>query len=86
MTRLDALSDEIAAAEQSLLQRRLLVRLRTRMLAARARRRLASPVALLAAAAAGFTLASSRGRSAIAKGFAALQFALAALSAIAAAK
>ncbi len=84
--RLDELNAEIAAAEQRLLERRLLVRLRGKLLAAHARRRLASPVALMAFAGAGFVLASRRGRSGIGRVFAALQLGLAALSALAAAK
>ncbi len=82
----DTLGAEIAAAEQRLLERRLLVKLRGKLLAAHARRRLASPVALLAAVGAGFVLASRRGRSGIGKIFGVLQLGLAALSALAAAK
>jgi hypothetical protein len=86
MKRLDSLGAEIATAEHLVLERRILLRLRSRALAAHARRRLASPVALMAAAGAGFLLASRRGRSGIGKIFAALQLGLAALSAFAAAK
>ena len=86
MKRLDSLGAQIAAAEHQVLERRILVRLRAKALAAHARRRLASPVAILAAAGAGFLLASRRGRSGLGKIFGALQLMLAALSAFAAAK
>jgi hypothetical protein len=84
--RLDDLNREIAAAEEMLERRKLLVSLRTKLVAAQARRRLASPMALAAAAAAGFVLATKNGRSGLGKVFGALQLGLAALSAIAATK
>jgi hypothetical protein len=86
MSRLGDLSREIASAEEMLQQRRLLVSLRTRLVATQARRRLASPVALLAAAGAGFVLGSRKGRSGVVRLFGVLQLGLAALSAAAAAK
>ena len=86
MSRLEQLNAEIQEAELRLLERRLMIDLRKRVLAAQARRRLASPVALAAAAGAGFVLASRKGRSILGRIFAASQLVLAALSAFAAAK
>jgi hypothetical protein len=86
MNRLASLSAAVADAEQRLLERRRVVKRQARELAAHARRRLASPVALLAALGAGFLLASRTGRSGIGKAFAVLQLTLAALSALAAAR
>jgi hypothetical protein len=62
------------------------VSLRKKLVAAQARRRLASPVALAAAAGAGFMLATKKGRSGLGRIFGALQLGLAALSALAASK
>jgi hypothetical protein len=62
------------------------VKRRAAGLAAHARRRLASPVALLAAAGIGYVLASKTARSRLGKAFYVLQFALATLSAVKAAE
>jgi hypothetical protein len=80
------LSDGVADAERRLLDRRRSVKRQAVALAGHARRRLASPVALLAAAGIGYTLATKTGRSRIGKVFSMLQLALAALSAIKAAE
>lgn len=76
----------VADAEARLLERRHAARRRATLLAAHARRRLASPVALLAALGAGFALGSRSGRRSFARIFTAMQFALAALSAVKAAE
>ena len=76
------LSAEIAAAESRVLERRLALRSRGTSIALTARRRLASPVALLSAAGAGWILGSRTGRRGLLKLFSALQLALGALSAI----
>jgi lipopolysaccharide export LptBFGC system permease protein LptF len=76
----------VADAEARLLERRHAARRRAALLAAHARRRLASPVALLAALGAGFALGSRSGRRGFARLFTALQFVLAALSAVKAAE
>ena len=76
------LSAEIAAAELRLLERRRLLRARGTAVALTARRRLASPVALLSAAGAGWVLGSKTGRRGLLKAFSVLQLALGALSAI----
>jgi hypothetical protein len=75
------LSAQVAAAEQRVRQRRLKLRLRGTALALRARRRLASPVGLLAATGAGLVLGSRGGRRSLLKLFSLLQLALAAFSA-----
>jgi hypothetical protein len=76
----------VADAERRLLERRRSVKCQAALLAALARRRLASPVALLAAAGIGYVLASNTARSRLGKAFSVLQLALAALSAIKAAE
>jgi hypothetical protein len=76
------MSSEIAAAELRVLERRRVLRERGRAVAAVAHRRLASPVALLSAAAAGWVLGSRSGRSGLLKAFSVLQLALSALSAL----
>jgi hypothetical protein len=76
----------VADAEARLLERRHAVGRRASLLAAHARRRLASPVALLAALGAGFALGSRSGRRGLARIFTAMQFALTALSAYKAAE
>jgi hypothetical protein len=76
------LSAEIAAAELRVLERRRFLRERGKAVAAVAHRRLASPVALLSAAAAGWVLGSKSGRGGLLKAFSVLQLALSALSAI----
>jgi hypothetical protein len=86
MNDLALLADSVADAERRLLDRRRSVRRKAAALAARARRRLASPVALLAAAGAGYLLATKTGRSRIGKAFSVVQLALAALSAYKAAE
>jgi hypothetical protein len=73
---------EVAAAEQRIFERRAALRRRGMALALRARRGLASPVALLAAAGAGWMLGSRSGRRGLLKAFSVLQLALAALSAV----
>jgi hypothetical protein len=75
-------SSEIAAAELRVLERRRALRERGRAVAAVAHRRLASPVALLTAAAAGWVLGSRSGRGGLLKAFSVLQLALSALSAL----
>ena len=86
MTDLRSLADAVADAEERLLERRRQVRRQAVVLAGKARRRLASPVALLAAAGAGFVLGSKAGRRGFGKIFGVLQLALAALSAVKAAQ
>ena len=86
MNNLAVLADSVADAERRLLDRRRSARRRAMVLAAHARRRLASPVALLAAAGAGYLLATKTGRSGIGKAFSVLQLALAALTAYKAAE
>jgi len=73
---------EVAAAERRILERRAALRRRGTALALRARRGLASPVALLAAAGAGWVLGSRAGRRGLLKAFSLMQIALAALSAV----
>lgn len=72
----------VADAEQRVRDRRRGVKRQAALLAAQARRRLASPVALLAAAGIGYVLATRTGRSRLGKAFSVLQLALAALSAV----
>jgi hypothetical protein len=76
------MSSEIAAAELRVLERRRALRGRGRAVAAVAHRRLASPVALLTAAAAGWVLGSRSGRGGLLKAFSVLQLTLSALSAL----
>jgi hypothetical protein len=76
------LTAQIAAAERRVLERRAALGVRGTALALRARRRLASPVGLLAAAGAGWVLGSRSGRRSLLKVFSLLQLALAALSAV----
>jgi hypothetical protein len=77
-----SLAISVADAERRLLDRRRSVKRQTAQLVAHARRRLASPVALLAAAGIGYVLASRTARSRLGKAFSVLQLALAALSAV----
>jgi len=86
MTSLAFYGAAVADAEARLLERRQAVKRRASLLAAHARQRLASPVALLAALGAGFALGSRSGRRGFARLFTVLQFALAALSAVKAAE
>ncbi len=86
MSELALLADGVADAERRLLDRRRSVKRHAVALAAHARRRLASPVVLLAAAGIGYLLATRTGRSRIGKAFSVLQLALTALSAIKAAE
>jgi hypothetical protein len=76
------LSAEVAAAERRVIERRREARLLGISLALHTRRRMASPMALLSAAGAGWVLGSRSGRHSLVKIFSALQLALAALSAV----
>lgn len=76
------LSAEIAAAELRVQERRWALRVRRTALSRSVRRRLISPVALLAAAGAGLILGSRTGRRGLLKAFPLLKLVFGALSAI----
>jgi hypothetical protein len=79
---LRARSSELTAAAQRVQERRATLRRRGTALASRARRAVASPVALLAAAGAGWVLGSPGGRRALLKAYSMARLALAAMSAL----